>query len=99
MNDTWNAVGQVLIHLDGVTYETRAQMLGLYAVRYRGERMLILTRGLVATQERKTIATEVRAAHIDGKPHAGDKAVELLAHLQRKLPAELERIASGTKKK
>lgn len=31
--DTWNAVGQIAVRTPGVTYEGRAQMLGLYAVR------------------------------------------------------------------
>lgn len=95
--DTWNAVGQVLVRLDGVTYEGRAQMLGLYAVQYRGERFLILTRGLVVTPERQTLATEVSARLLDGKPHGSDAAVELLGQLQRRLPGEIARIGAGKK--
>ncbi|MDR7135380.1 hypothetical protein J2X06_002589 [Lysobacter niastensis] len=93
--DTWNAVGQVLVRLDGVTYEGRAQMLGLYAVQYRGERFLILTRGLVVTAERQTLATEVSARLLDGKPHGSDAAVELLGLLQRRLPGEIARITAS----
>ena len=93
--DTWNAVGQVLVRLDGVTYEGRAQMLGLYAVQYRGERFLILTRGLVVTPERQTLATEVSARLLDGKPHGSDAAVHLLGQLQRRLPGEIARIGAG----
>lgn len=95
--DTWNAVGQVLVRLDGVSYEGRAQMLGLYAVRYRGERFLILTRGLVVTPERQTLATEVSARLLDGKPHGSDAAVQLLGQLQRRLPGEIARIVAGKK--
>ena len=95
--DTWNAVGQVLVRLHGVTYEGRAQMLGLYAVQYRGERFLILTRGLVVTHERQTLATEVSARLLDGKPHGSDAAVELLGLLQRRLPGEIARITAGKK--
>ena len=39
--------GQILVRLDGVQYESRAQMLGIYAVRYRGERFLIRTHAVV----------------------------------------------------
>lgn len=46
MNDAWNAVGQILVKTDDVTYESRAQMLGIYALRYRGERFLIRTQGV-----------------------------------------------------
>lgn len=95
--DTWNAVGQVLVRLDGVTYEGRAQMLGLYAVQYRGERFLILTRGLVVTAERQSLATEVSARLLDGKPHGSDAAVELLGMLQRRLPGEIARITASKK--
>lgn len=94
MNDTWNAVGQILVRLDGVTYETRAQMLGLYSVRYRDQQMLIITRGLVMTPERQSIATEVRATDMDGKPNRTDAAIELLDLLRRHLPAEIERVAA-----
>lgn len=96
--DTWNAIGQVLVRLDGVTYEGRAQMLGLYAVQYRGERFLILTRGLVVTPERQSLATEVSARLLDGKPHGSDAAVSLLGMLQRRLPGEIARISAGKKK-
>ena len=95
--DTWNAVGQVLVRLDGVTYEGRAQMLGLYAVQYRGERFLILTRGLVVTPERQTLATEVSARLLDGKPHGSDAAVHPLGQLQLRLPGEIARIGAGKK--
>lgn len=96
--DTWNAVGQVLVRLDGVTYEGRALMLGIYAVRYRGERFLIMTRGLVITPERQSLATEVRAGWLDGKPNDGAAAVDLLRKLRRELPDELARMASGKKR-
>ena len=48
--DTWNAIGQLLVRMDGVTYEGRAQKLGLYAVEYRGEKFLLLTRGTLVEQ-------------------------------------------------
>lgn len=92
--DTWNAVGQILVRLDGVTYQGRAQKLGLYAVDYRGERFLILTRALVLNSEIQTTTTQVRAALQDGKPDSSAPAIDLLGLLQARLPAELLRIAS-----
>ena len=95
MLDTWNAVGQILVRLDGVTYEGRAQMLGIYAVQYRGERFLILTRALVMRSRDQGMTTEVGAVFPDGKPNSSAAAVELLGLLRRRLPAELARIAAG----
>ncbi|MGO4222642.1 hypothetical protein AB4Y64_12430 [Lysobacter sp. TAF61] len=95
MNDTWNAVGQILIRLDGVNYEMRAQMLGIYTVRYRGERFIILTRALLASTERKGLATEVGALWLDGKPNNSAAARDLLRQLQQHLPAELALIEAG----
>lgn len=95
MLDTWNAIGQMLVRLDGVTYEGRAQMLGIYAVRYRGERFLILTRALVKRDLSPGMLTKVGAVLLDGKPSDGAAAVELLGVLRRGLPEELARIAAG----
>lgn len=95
MNDTWNAVGQILIRLEGVSYEMRAQMLGIYTVRYRGEHFIILTRALLASGERKGLATEVGALWLDGKPNNSAAARDLLKQLQRRLPDELALIAAG----
>ena len=98
MLDTWNAIGQLLVRMDGVTYESRAQKLGLYAVEYRGEKILILTHALWLSSEIKVTTTEVRAALQDGKPNNSSPAIELLGLLQARLPAELLRIASEKKK-
>jgi hypothetical protein len=95
MLDTWNAAGQILVALDGVTYEGRAQMLGLYDVEYRGERFLILTRALVLTQERQVTTTRVSAVLQDGKPDPSDAARAVLDQLQARLPDELRLIAAG----
>ena len=92
MLDCWNAVGQLLVRMDGVTYEGRAQMLGMYAVRYRGERFLILTRALVMRSRADGMVTKIGAVLLDGKPSDSVAAVELLGLLQRQLPAELARI-------
>lgn len=97
MLDTWNAVGQILVRLNGVTYEGRAQKLGLYDVEYRGERFLILTRALVLTRENQATTTEVRAALQDGKADTSAPATELLGLLQTQLPGELVRVASEQK--
>ena len=96
--DTWNAVGQLLVRMDGVTYEGRAQKLGLYAVEYRGEKFLIFTRALLLSDEIKQLTTEVRTALQNGKPNTSAPARELLGLLQARLPAELLRIASENRK-
>lgn len=97
MLDTWNAVGQLLVRTDGVTYEGRAQMLGIYAVRYRGQRFLILTRALVLRNPTEGMLTKVSATLQDGKPNDSVAAIELLAQLQRRLPAEIALIAAGAR--
>ncbi len=96
--DVWNAVGQLLVRMDGVTYETRAQKLGLYAVEYRGEKFLILTKALLLSNEITSLTTEVRGALPTGKTSNSAPARELLDLLQARLPAELLRIASEKKK-
>jgi hypothetical protein len=95
MLDTWNAVGQILVRLDGVTYEGRAQMLGLYAVQYQGERFLILTKARVLQNSTDDELTYVRALLQTGEPNRGTPAVELMGHLEQRLPGELARIAAG----
>jgi len=96
--DVWNAVGQLLVRMEGVTYETRAQKLGLYAVEYRGEKFLILTKALLLSSEITSLTTEVRGALPTGKTSSSAPARELLDLLQARLPAELIRIASEKKK-
>lgn len=95
MLDTWNAVGQILVRLDGVTYEGRAQMLGLYAVQYRGERFLILTKARVLRSPTDKELTYVSALLQSGGANRGTRAVELMGHLEQRLPMELARIAAG----
>jgi hypothetical protein len=92
--DTWNAVGQILVRLDGVTYKGRSQKLGLYAVDYRGESFLVLTRALLASAEVHTLTTDVRVALQNGKRNSSAASIELLGLLQDRLPAELVRIAA-----
>jgi len=89
MNDTWNTVGQVLVRTDGVTYESRAQMLGIYAVRYRGERFLIRTQALVMDVATDGLRTRVLALELDGKPKQSAAANALLEVLKKRAPEEI----------
>ena len=92
MLDTWNAVGQIAVRTNGVTYESRAQMLGLYSLRYRDEPLLVFTRALLLSDTLRNTTTLVTATSPAGKPIDSDAAAELLALLQRELPAEIERV-------
>jgi len=89
MNDTWNTVGQVLVRLDGVTYESRAQMLGIHAVHYHGERMLIRTQAVVMRDPADRMRTRVLALKMDGKPNGSPAAIELLDVLSQRVPLEI----------
>ena len=87
--DTWNAVGQILVNTPGVTYEGRSQMMDLYTVRYRDVPFLILTRALLLSDTIRKTTTLVTATTLQGAPIDSDAVVELLAKLQRDLPAEI----------
>lgn len=95
MNDTWNAVGQILVRTPGVSYDGRAQMLGLYAIRYRGEALMMLTRGVPASDTVRTLTTEVTVTTTQGKSMHSDGAADLLALLARQLPAEIASVKAG----
>lgn len=95
MNDTWNAVGQILVRTPGVAFDGRAQMMGLNAVRYRGETLLLLTRALPQSDTIKTLKTEVSVAMPDGTLMRSDAAAELLATVERALPEEIESVKAG----
>lgn len=95
MNDTWNAVGQILVRTPDVTYDGRAQMLGLNAIRYRGEALMLLTRALPLSDTIKTLTTEVTVTTTQGKAMHSDGAADLLALLARELPAEIESVKAG----
>lgn len=88
--DTWNAVGQVLVNTDGVEYEGRAQMLDLYTVRYHDQPLLLITRAMLLSDTVRDSTTLVTARTLDGKPIDSDAAADLLAVLQRALPAQIE---------
>jgi len=90
MLDTWNTIGKILVGLDGVRYEGRAQMLGLYAVGYRGERFLIRTRALAIEVPGQGLRTRVDALGPEGQATASPAAVALLQVLARRVPAEVE---------
>ena len=92
MNDTWNAVGQILVRTPGVTYDGRAQMLGLNAIRYRGEALMLLTRALPLSDSITTLTTEVTVTTTSGTAMHSEGAAELLALLARELPAEVESV-------
>lgn len=91
LNDTWNTVGQILVRLPDVDYESRAQMMGLYTVRYRGETMLIRTQAMILEQPSDGVRTRVVALLPDGKPDTRARAHELLAVLEQRLPLEIEK--------
>lgn len=87
--DTWNAVGQIAVRTAGVEYDGRAQMLDLYSLRYRGEAFMILTKALPQSDTIRRLTTKVTATTSAGKPIDSDAVAELLAVLQRQLPAEI----------
>lgn len=88
-NDTWNAVGQILVRTPGMAYEGRAQMLGLYSIRYRGAPLRILTRALPLSDGIVRTTTEVAVTATSQTPAAGAAVVGLMVLLQRELPAEI----------
>jgi len=88
--DTWNGVGQIIVRTSGVIYEGRAQMLDLYSVNYRGQSFLLITRPLLLSDTIRQTTTLVTARTPDGKPIDTDASAELLALLQRELPAQIE---------
>jgi len=91
-NDTWNAVGQILVRTPGVTYDGRAQKLGLYAIHYRGEPLIILTRALPLSDTITRTTTVVTVTTPKDRPVDYHGASELLAAIELALPAELESV-------
>jgi hypothetical protein len=91
-NDTWNAVGQILVRTPGVEYDGRAQMLGLYAIRYRGEPLMVLTRALPLSDAITRITTQVTVTPRKDPPTGYDNAAALFALLESALPAELDSV-------
>jgi len=91
-NDAWNAVGQILVRTPGVGYDGRSQMIGLYAIRYRGEALMLLARGVPLSETVQVPTTEISVTGTQGKLAASEAAGELLALLARELPAEIESV-------
>jgi hypothetical protein len=91
-NDTWNAVGQILVRTPGVAYDGRAQMLGLYAIRYHGEPLMILTRALPLSEAVAGMTTEVTVTTRTDPPAGYGNAAALFALLESALPAELDSV-------
>ena len=99
VNDIWNTVGQILVRLDGVEYESRAQMMGIYALRYRGERLLIRTQAIVIGGPTEGVLTRVLALGPDGKPIHSRAAIELLEVLEQRIPVEIGKYRTPVKLK
>ena len=91
-NDTWNAVGQILVRTPGVDYDGRAQMLGLYAIRYRGEPLMVLTQALPLSEAITRTTTQVTVTPRTDPAAGYDNAAALFALLERALPAELDSV-------
>ena len=90
--DVWNAVGDVVVRTPQASYDSRSQMLGLYSVRYRGEPLLVLAHALPLSDTVHELTTEVTARSPGGAPVDSDTAADLLAILQRDLPAEVQAV-------
>lgn len=90
--DVWNAIGDIVVRTPQAGYDSRAQMLGLYAVHYRGQQFLLLARALPLSNEIRVLTTGVTARTPDGAPIDSDASADLLAVVQRELPAEIERV-------
>lgn len=90
--DTWNAVGQLIVGTDGMRLDARSEMLDLHAVHYRGEDLLILTRGVPLAPGTRAPATRVSAIARDGGAVDSAATREVLAMLERDLPAEIVRL-------
>ena len=90
------AFGQILgTSTPAVSYDARAQLLGLNAIRYRGEALMLLTRALPMSDTIKALTTEVTVATAQGKAMHSEGAAELLALLARELPTEIESVKAG----
>ena len=89
--DAWNAVGQIVVRTPGVAYEGRSQMLDLYTVRYHDQPFLLVTRALLLSDTIRDTTTLVTARTLAGKPIDSDASAELLALLQRGLPAQIDK--------
>lgn len=99
MLDTWNTIGKVVVAMDGVEYEGRSQMLGVYTLRYRGERFLVRTKAVPITPDVQSIRTRVDAVDGQGKPYLSLAAATLLAVLEQRVPVEVVKYRQPIKTK
>ena len=88
-NETWNAVGQIVVNTPGAEFEGRSQMLDMYTVRYRGVEFLVLTKAMLLSETIRKTTTRVTATTPEGKPIDTNASADLLALLQEKLPAAI----------
>ena len=96
-NETWNAVGQIIVNTPGAEYEGRAQMLDMYTIRYRGVEFLVLTKSMLISDTIKRTTTRVTATTPEGKPIDTSASGELLDLLERNLPAAIEDVQARFK--
>ena len=96
-NETWNAVGQIVVNTPGAEYEGRAQMLDMYTIRYRGVEFLVLTKSVLLSDTIKRTTTRVTATTPEGKPIDTIASAELLDLLEQKLPAAIEDVQARFK--
>lgn len=90
--DVWNAIGDIVVRTPQASYDSRSQMLGLYSVRYRGENLLVLAHALPLSDAIHVLTTEVTARTPSGAPTDSAAATDLLAILQREMPAEINAV-------
>lgn len=90
--DVWNAIGDIVVRTPQARYDSRSQMLGLYSVWYRGENLLVLSHPLQLSDTIHVLTTQVTARSAGGAPVDSDVAADLLATLQRELPAEIQAV-------
>ena len=90
--DVWNAIGDIVVRTPQARYDSRSQMLGLYSVQYRGENLLVLAHALPLSDTIHVLTTQVTARSAGGAPIDSDAAADLLAVLQREMPAEVQAV-------
>jgi uncharacterized lipoprotein len=77
--NVWKRLGEALQQIDGVTIDSRAQLLSVYNVRYEGEAFLVK----VAEEDDKR--SLVSAVSADGRPLVTGAAGRLLTLLKERL--------------
>jgi hypothetical protein len=90
--DVWNAIGDIVVRTPQASYDSRSQMLGLYSVHYRGENLLVLAHALPLSDTIHVLTTQVTARTASGAPTDSTAATDLLAVLQREMPAEVQAV-------